>query len=214
MVNFEYLLMQCNVMKVLFVLVTCLALFMSGCVKKPPSNTENICKIFKQYPSWYKDTKATQKRWGIPIWVQMAIMHQESRFNAKALPARKKLLWVIPWKRPSTAYGYTQALKSTWENYKKKQGSMFASRTDFGDAVDFIGWYSHQARKRAGISLYNAEQLYLAYHEGVGGFQRKTYLKKPWLISVAKKVERRAQMYHRQLGSCEKSLNRHWYSIF
>lgn len=189
--------------------------FLNACVKAPPANTENVCKIFKQYPSWYKEAKATQRRWGVPIAVQMAIIHQESRFNGKALPPRQKLLWIIPWKRPSTAYGYTQALKSTWENYKKKRGGMFVSRNDFGDAVDFIGWYAYQARKRAGISPTNAEQLYLAYHEGVGGFIRKTYLKKKWLVAVAKKVNQRAHTFQYQLKGCEKRLNRKsWYNIF
>lgn len=188
---------------------------LSACVKSPPDNTDNICKIFHQYPQWYKDSYAVQKKWGVPVWVQMAIVHQESRFNAKALPARQKILWIIPWKRPSSAYGYSQALTSTWDLYKKNNGGLFSSRNDFGDAVDFIGWYAHQAYKRAGIAPTNAYQLYLSYHEGVGGFMRKSYLKKPWLVAVAKKVDRRADIFRVQLNGCRKSLkNKSWYSIF
>ena len=188
---------------------------LGACVKAPPKNTDNVCKIFNQYPQWYKDAYAVQKKWRVPVWVQMAIIHQESRFNGKALPARQKILWVIPWKRPSSAYGYSQALSSTWALYKKKSGGVFASRNDFGDAVDFIGWYANQARKRAGIPSSNAYKLYLSYHEGVGGYLRKSYLKKPWLVAVARKVNRRSDIFKSQLKGCEKSLKRKtWYSIF
>ena len=201
-------------MKTILILVVGL-FFLSACVKAPPANMDNVCKIFQQYPSWYKEAKAAESTWGVPVAVQMAIIHQESRFNGKALPPRQKLLWIIPWKRPSTAYGYSQALKSTWANYKKKRGGMFVSRNDFGDAVDFIGWYAHQTRKRTGISPGNAEQLYLAYHEGAGGFIRKTYLKKKWLVAVAKKVNLRAHTYQTQLKGCEKRFRKKsWHGIF
>ncbi|MCC5792919.1 MAG: transglycosylase SLT domain-containing protein [Legionellaceae bacterium] len=182
--------------------LTCAFALLSSCVKSPPQQTDNICAIFKQYPSWYRDTHRTEQKWAVPIAVQMAIIHQESRFNGKALPARTKLLWVIPWTRPSTAYGYSQALKSTWSHYKQEHGGYFSSRTSFADAVDFIGWYAQQAQKRAGISPRNAQQLYLAYHEGVGGFLQKTYSKKPWLIAVAKKVQARSDTFQRQLNGC------------
>lgn len=190
-------------------------LLISGCVKSPPRHVDNVCKIFKQYPDWYSDAKKVQKRWYVPISVQMAIVHQESKFNGKARPERTKLLWIIPWKRPSSAYGYTQALKGTWEHYKSKHGSSWASRDDFGDGVDFIGWYAHQAYLKAGIPKNDAYKLYLAYHEGIGGYQRKTYLKKKWLINVAHKVSRRAKTYQSQLNHCQSSLKgKSWYKIW
>ena len=136
--------------------------------------------------------------------VQMAIVHQESKFDAHAKPARRKLFWVIPWMRPSTAYGYAQALNSTWELYKHTNGSIFTSRTDFAAGLDFIGWYANLANKRAGIPRTNPYLLYLAYHEGIGGYQRKTYLEKPWLIQVAHKVSAKSQLYSMQLKACNK----------
>lgn len=183
-----------------------------GCVTPPPSDVNHVCKIFKQYPRWYQDTKAVQRKWKVPISVQMAIIHQESKFNARAKPERTKLLWVIPWTRPSTAYGYTQALKGTWAEYKKSHGALFSARDDFGDGVDFIGWYADMAHRKAGISKYDAYALYLAYHEGIGGYQRQTYLKKKWLMAVARKVKTRANIYQSQLASCQSSLKQSpWY---
>ncbi|WP_058529494.1 transglycosylase SLT domain-containing protein [Legionella londiniensis] len=198
--------------RILFILPV---LFLTGCVKPPPANVENICHIFKQYPNWYREAKDVQRRWRVPIPVQMAIIHQESKFNGKARPERTKLLWIIPWKRPSSAYGYTQALKTTWSDYKKHNGSIWSSRDDFGDAVDFIGWYTNLAYQKAGIARNDPYALYLAYHEGIGGFQRKTYLKKQWLIHVAQKVKRRARIYEVQLTGCEQSLRRkNWLALW
>jgi len=181
------------------------SLILSGCMTPPPpKNLDNICYIFNQYPQWYRDAKDVERRWLVPVAVQMAIIHQESKFSANAQPPRNKLFWVIPWARPSTAYGYSQALQGTWALYRKSDGGFFASRDSFGDAVDFIGWYANQAHIRAGISRSNAFALYLAYHEGVTGYQRKTYLKKRWLVPVAQKVQRRARVYQTQLANCHR----------
>src|SRR5258708_7971026 len=107
-------------------------LSLTACVSRPPSDVNNICTIFKQYPKWYRDAKDVERRWLVPVPVQMAIIHQESKFNATARPPRTHLLWIIPWKRPSTAYGYAQALHSTWNSYKRSQGALFSSRDSFG----------------------------------------------------------------------------------
>ncbi|MFY7698434.1 MAG: transglycosylase SLT domain-containing protein [Legionella sp.] len=179
---------------------------LSGCVSVPPHDVNNICSIFKQYPRWYDDAKDVEKRWRVPLEVQMAIIHQESKFNARAQPGRKKLLSMIPWTRPSTAYGYAQALRGTWALYKKNNGSLFSARDDFADGVDFIGWYANMAYRQAGIPRNDAYRLYLAYHEGIGGFRRKTYLRKSWLPPVARKVQARAAIYRAQLVRCHQSL--------
>lgn len=168
-------------------------------------DVNNICNIFSQYPRWYYDAIDVEKRWKVPVPVQMAIIHQESRFNADARPQRLKLLGIFPWRRPSTAYGYTQALGSTWSIYKKNNGSILSSRNDFSAGVDFIGWYANEANKRAGIPRDDAYALYLAYHEGVGGFMQKTYLQKAWLIQVAHKVKVRSQIYQAQLAGCRRA---------
>jgi len=183
-----------------------------GCVSKPPSDINNVCNIFRQYPKWYTDAKDVERRWKVPEPVQMAIVHQESKFDEHARPPHTKLLWIIPWKRPTSAYGYAQVLHGTWSEYKRTNGGLFSSRDVFGDGVDFIGWYANQANRRAGISRRDAYNLYLAYHEGIGGYQRKSYLKKGWLMPVARKVKARSQLYGMQLNSCIRSLeSRSWF---
>jgi len=187
------------------VVLTC-GLLLSACQTPQPQQAHNICRIFQQYPKWYWATQDAHKRWGVPIAVQMSIVHQESGFNGKIKPSRTKLLGIIPWKRPSSAYGYSQALKGTWDHYQQSTGKNKAKRSAFADAVDFIGWYGHQAHQRAGIYKRNAKNIYLAYHEGIGGYQRKTYKSKPDVIRAADKVNVRANTYQHQLNQCQTKL--------
>lgn len=201
-------------MKTYRILILSLSFFLTGCATAPPRDINNICHIFKQYPGWYRDVRAVEKRWHVPAAIQMAIIHQESKFKAEAKPKRQKLLGVIPWTRPSSAYGYTQSLDGTWRSYKRSRGKALASRSDFKDGVDFIGWYANQAHQRAGISLRDPEALYLAYHEGVGGYQRKTYRHKLWLMRVARQVKARAHLYQAQLKACQADLSHQGWSRF
>ncbi|MBS0359652.1 MAG: transglycosylase SLT domain-containing protein [Proteobacteria bacterium] len=198
-----------------FFMVTVLMISMAGCVTAPPRNPDNICRIFRQYPKWYWDAQKVQRKWHVSMPTLMSIMHQESGFRADAKPPRTKLLWIIPWTRPSSAYGYSQALKDTWKHYKRTTGHHGADRDEFGDAADFIGWYANQAKRKAGIAPYDSYKLYLAYHEGIGGYQRGTYLRKPWLMNVAKKVQSRAWLYRKQLTGCESELpQKPWYRFW
>ena len=182
-----------------------------SCSNNPPENIANSCDIFNEKGGWYDDARDSYEKWGVPVHVQLAIIYQESRFVHDAKPPRKKLLWVIPWTRMSSAYGYGQIKDSTWDWYLKSTGNRWADRDDFGDVVDFIGWYGSVSHRKLGISKWDAYNQYLAYHEGHGGFKRKTYKKKRWLMKVARKVDNRAKSYHTQLAKCEDSLDRGWW---
>ena len=183
---------------------------LSGCLgpQPAPRYPDNLCEIFRENRKWYKSAHASYRKWGIPIPVMMAIMHQESRFKAKAKPPRTTCLFIFPGPRPSSAYGYAQAVNGTWDKYKRSTGNSGADRDDFGDSIDFIGWYCSAIRRDCGIARNDAYNLYLAYHEGRGGFLRKTYTKKPWLLQVANKVSNRARNYQRQLASCEREFQK------
>jgi hypothetical protein len=180
----------------------------AGCFATIPRNIDNSCSIFNEKHRWYRQALDSEKRWGVPMSVQLAIIHQESRFYSRAKPPRRKILWVIPGPRPSSSYGYTQALTTTWSEYTRATGSWGADRNDFGDAVDFIGWYASRSARRNSIRRNDAYRLYLAYHEGDGGYRKGTYRKKPIIIRAAGKVRDRAAMYHRQLAGCREKLDR------
>ncbi len=186
------------------------AIHLSGCLgaQHAPRYPDNICEIFRENRAWYRSAHASYRRWGIPIPVMMAMMHQESRFEAKAKPPRTTCLCIFPGPRPSTAYGYSQALDETWDKYKRSTDNWGADRDDFADAVDFIGWYCNMSHTKCSIAKDNAYNLYIAYHEGHGGFRRKTYRKKAWLRQVAGKVESRARIYEKQLSSCQREFQK------
>jgi len=188
----------------------------AGCVSSPPKDVSNLCSIFDDKRGWYEDARDAEKAWDSSIPVMMAIVHQESRFVANARPPRKKILGFIPGPRPSNSFGYSQALKSTWDGYERSAGRYGADRDDFGDALDFVGWYNHQSYRRNGIAKTDAYRLYLAYHEGHGGYERGTYRSKDWLLKVAQKVSDRSALYDRQFAVCRAGLEkgRGWFDWF
>ena len=183
----------------------------TGC-SSIPSNTANSCQIFDERYFWYKHTKKVEKKWGTPIYIQLAIIKMESDFDWLAKPARQKIFKVIPYKRPSSSFGYSQAVKGTWEQYKKETGNNLATRVRFKDSVDFIGWYTNKTESILKISKKDAFKQYLAYHEGWGNY--KNYKNNKKVIKLAKKVETQSNIYKKQLFNCRNSLNKKKYIIF
>jgi len=187
-------------------ILACLAaLLLAGCATTPPKQQDNLCEVFEQQPGWYDDAYTSERRWGVPIAVQMAIVQRESSFRPRAKPERTRLLGFIPWRRPSSAEGYAQAQDPAWQDYLEMTGRSrwFASRSDMSDALDFIGWYNYTSHQRLGIRRNDAYRLYLAYHEGHGGYQRGSWKDKPKVQQTAREVAERAEHYARQLPACE-----------
>ena len=184
---------------------------LTGC-SSVPSNTSNSCLIFSERYLWYKHTKKVEQKWGTPIYIQLAIIKMESDFDWLAKPERQKIFKVIPFKRPSSSFGYSQAVKGTWEQYKKETGNKLATRARFKDSVDFIGWYTNKSETILKIPKKDAFRQYLAYHEGWGNY--KYYKKNKKVISLAKKVEKQSKIYKKQLLKCKNSLSKNKYIIF
>jgi hypothetical protein len=185
----------------------------SGCASTPPDDVENACRIFEDKPDWYEATRDTEKKWGTPIQLQLAIIRQESSFKHDAKPPHARFLGIPLWWRQSSAYGYAQIKDSTWDWYRDKTGNRWADRGELEDAVDFIGWYTDLSKRTLGISKWDGYNQYLAYHEGHAGFKRRTYKKKPWLMKVARRVDRYSRTYGAQLKRCRGQLeeNRSWW---
>ena len=167
-----------------------------------PRQLDNACAIVAERPNYLRAMKATERRWGVPVHVQMATIHQESKFIGNARTPHRYALGILPMGRQSSAYGYSQALDGTWEEYTRDAGRRSARRDRIDDATDFMGWYMDQSSRELGISKWDAQAQYLAYHEGRTGFRRQSYLGKPWLMDVSAKVAKRAEMYRAQLSSC------------
>ncbi|MEJ2644771.1 MAG: hypothetical protein P8180_07530 [Gammaproteobacteria bacterium] len=178
----------------LLLLVTCL----SGCSTTPPRNISNSCSIFEQKDDWYASAYDSYRKWGVPVYVQLAIIYQESRFVSDAKPPRGRLLWVIPWFRTSSAYGYAQIKDGTWDRYLDATGRWHADRDDFADVVDFIGWYCDLSHRLLGISKSDSGHLHQPRLSQIGA------------AAVARAVQARAYRYRIQLDHCRGELHRGW----
>ncbi len=182
-----------------------LVVFVASCVGGPrtaPRNLENACSIADERPKYLSAMRRAERRWGVPVPVQMAVIHQESKFVGDARTPHRFALGIIPLGRQSSAYGYAQALDATWDEYRAETGRRRAKRDDIGDATDFMGWYMDKTTRGLGVAKGNARLQYLAYHEGRSGFARGSYRRKAWLMDVAGRVEQRAVRYALQLDAC------------
>jgi hypothetical protein len=173
----------------------------------PPSDQADACAIFRERPSWWRAVARTEERWGTPPGLVLAIIRQESSFTHDARPPREDGFLFFPGRRPSSAFGYAQALDATWDEYRRTADERGAERDEFRDAADFIGWYTSRSHQRLGLAWTDGRAQYLAYHEGHGGYSRGTYRSKPWLMDVAARVGANAAAYQRQIDGCERDLN-------
>ena len=184
------------------VLLVLVAACGSGDRSGAPRNLDNACSILDQRPGYLNAFERTERRWGVPVHVQMATIYQESKFISDARTPFRYSLGVIPMGRQSSAFGYSQALDGTWDEYRQDTGRRSARRDRISDATDFMGWYMNETRSRLGIPLSDARNQYLAYHEGHTGYRRGSYNAKSWLVRVAGEVGQRAQTYQFQLQQC------------
>ncbi|MGB3408322.1 MAG: lytic transglycosylase [Jannaschia sp.] len=190
----------------LYLQIACL-LLLAACgggagVGSAPRNLDNACAILDQRPGYLRAFRAAERKWGVPVHVQMATIYQESKFISDARTPLRYSLGVIPVGRQSSAFGYSQALDATWKEYQQQEGGRRTRRDDIGHATDFMGWYMAQSNRELGISLLDARNQYLAYHDGRTGYRRGTYRAKPWLMRISGEIEARAEMYRVQLQSC------------
>ena len=179
-----------------------------------PKNTLNACSIFSERYLWYKHAKKSSEKYGAPIHVILAFVNKESGFNRWAKPKRTKLFKVVPYKRPSSSFGYSQAVKKTWELYKSETDNPLALRTRFKDSAMFIGWYISKTNNINKIPLNDSYRQYLNYYLGWGNYAKEVYKTDKKAIIFAKKVQKQSNIYKSQLRECQKSLDRNKYIIF
>lgn len=191
-----------------FLVVLVIGLVLSGCAgryRDAPDNLDNACSIITERPSYVRGLRAAKRNWNVEPSVLMAIIYQESKFISGNRPPQQYALGVIPTGRASSARGYSQALDGTWDDYKKATGNRTARRTNFADAVDFMGWYLNGTKRALGISLNDTRNQYLAYHEGRGGYSRGSYRAKGWLVDIANDIAARERRYRSQLQDCRRA---------
>lgn len=188
-----------------FVFLGALAFLLNACATKPPMYTNNACAVFAQkdgfFDNWEKASKAAERRHGIPVPIILATINTESSFRHNARPPRTKLLGFIPWKRRSTAYGYSQAIDGSWEMYVRSTGKSSARRTSFADSADFVAWYHSQSVRRNGVQSHDAYNLYLNYYMGHGAYARGNRPTEA-ISAAAQRLEEMSKLYDKQLRVC------------
>lgn len=193
-----------------------MAIILVACATdRQPGTTTDLCEIFEQRSHWYRAMLESEEDWDTPIPVQMAILWRESAFDPDARPARDYVFFgLIPWGRISTSEGFTQAVDATWQWYRDSTGNSGASRSDFADSADFVGWYTTKSNQINGIRKSDAYNQYLAYHEGHGNYRKRTYRKKPGVRHAAREVADMADRYARQLRECRSRLRTRRFLLF
>ncbi len=111
-----------------------------------PRNLDDACSIVKQRPKYMKAFRATERKWGVPVHVQMATIYQESRFRRRRPHAVSLCAWRDPDGPPDRA---PMAIGRRWTapgiEYRADTGrARCASATKIDDATDFMGWYMNQ----------------------------------------------------------------------
>ena len=186
--------------------------FLASCTSVP-KYPQNACKIFGEKYSYLKYSRAASKKWNVPISSILAVINKESGFRRFAKPKRTKLFKIIPYRRPSSSLGFSQAVNKTWDLYKKENNKPIALRISFKNSSDFIGWYFWKTNKINKVSLKDTRNMYLNYYLGWGGYKNKAYQKDKKAIIFAKNVEKQAKIYKIQLQECKSILNKN-YIIF
>ncbi|TCP91053.1 hypothetical protein C8J31_101908 [Rhizobium sp. PP-CC-2G-626] len=188
------------------VLIFVALMALAGCATAP-KNTRNACAIFEQrdglFNNWQRAARHAEKQYGVSVPILMATIQTESNFRPHAKPPRTKLLGFIPWKRVSSAYGYSQALDGTWDEYRASTGRWMAKRSNFSDAIHFVGWYHARNHRKNGIGLNDAYNLYLAYYSGDAGYARGSWRGNAGLQATARRSAALASSYASQLRNCD-----------
>lgn len=183
-------------------LVVCIV--SSGCMyASPPRNTADACKIFSEKRDWYRHAIKAERKWKVPVSLMLAIIKKESSFVHDARPPRKRGWFNLPGRRPSSAYGYPQAKDETWNDYRERNKRWGAKRHNFGDAVDFVGWYMDMAADHLKLKRSDVANLYIAYHDGMGGYKAGTWKGSAWMLKTSAAVATQAKAFQRQLQSCK-----------
>tara|TARA_Y100000590_G_scaffold381518_1_gene450743 strand:+ start:4944 stop:5555 length:612 start_codon:yes stop_codon:yes gene_type:complete len=186
--------------------------FLASCTSVP-KYPQDACKIFGEKYFYLKHSRAASEKWGIPISSILAVINKESGFRRFAKPKRTKLFKIIPYRRPSSSLGFSQAVDKTWELYKKENNKPRALRISFKNSSDFIGWYFWKTNKINKVSFTDTRNMYLNYYLGWQAYKNKAYQKDKKAIIFANKVEKQAKIYRSQLKEC-KSVLRKNYIIF
>jgi hypothetical protein len=158
------------------------------------AQTANMCTRISENPDWVGHLQAVEARWGVTPGTVMAILDQESRFNARAMgpgatgPAGQR------------NFGYAQANLRTWNWFLQDSGwNGSRSRSDFEASAHFIGWHFDEHVSLINAPVSDVYRHYLVFKQGLGGYRRGAPASSQRL---ARTIAGRAAAADRQLDGC------------
>jgi hypothetical protein len=157
------------------------------------AQTADACGLLARNSGWSDSLKAAQANWRVTPGTVLAILDQESRFNASARGVG------AAGANPVRNFGYAQANLGTWNWYLRETGKASGSRTDFGLSADFVGWHFATMERRIGAPRSDVVSHYLAYKMGEGGYKRGAPAS---ARAIANRIASRARGFDGQLAGC------------
>lgn len=157
------------------------------------AQTADACALLSRNPGWTESLKAAQSTWRVSPGTMLAVLDQESRFNASARGAG------AAGPNPARNFGYAQANIRTWNWFLRDTGKASGSRTNFGLSADFVGWHFATMERRIGADRSNTVSHYLAYKMGEGGYKRGASAS---ARAIAARIAGRARAFDGQLAGC------------
>jgi hypothetical protein len=157
------------------------------------AQTSDVCALLARNDGWAEGLKSAQEKWRVTPGTMLAVLDQESRFNANARGAG------AGGANPSRNFGFAQANLTTWNWFLRDTGKSSGSRTDFGLSADFVGWHFATMERRIGASRDNTSAHYLAYKMGEGGYKRGASTSSR---ALAARITARARNFDGQLTAC------------
>jgi hypothetical protein len=152
-----------------------------------------VCELLAKNPGWEEALRAASVKWKVSPGAILAVIDHESRFRADAKGQG------ATGETSVRNFGYAQANLRTWNWYLRETERASGSRSDFGLAVDFVGWHFATMERRIKTPREKVASHYLAYKLGEGGYQRGGSAQSRQL---AYRIEARAKAYDLVLQSC------------
>jgi len=179
---------------------------LTGCSQQQPPQ---LCTLLQREHVWSQYQHHTKNK----LSTILAIIQHESGFRSNARPVKSWLVpGLIPWEHHSSAYGFSQAIASTWQEFKAENPGLH-QRESYYSSVLFIDWYLSKYKKYIPVNKRNHPyELYLLYHEGPTAYQQTHRISKA-TKNYAAKVAATARKFEGELKTCHLQWQNEWRSL-
>lgn len=180
-------------------------------------NQQNACLFLEENPYIAQSLLSINPSEPSRQALTLAIIEHESDHKANARPVKKWLIksW-IPLRYYSSAKGYAQGTKTTWEDFERSDPTKKSyKRYSYYDSAKFIHWYFDKNGHIIAEEPLNYYEAYFLYHDGKVGYTKKRLRRPKSLVRYAQLVKESAEKYEKQLSDCQEGIQwqNNWASL-